>query len=114
MAEAANRIRSDGDESDLFMVDVIQDCIDESLRDLKDDSDKMREFESLLENFDVDSFMEKFEPSTSEVEYTKPELENDSRLATSPTINTRDDFLFLKGSLKLFIKLASVYGWRSC
>ena len=54
MAEAANRIRTDGDESNLFMVDVIQDCIEESLGYLLDDSDEMREVGSLLDNFDVD------------------------------------------------------------
>ena len=37
------------------------------------DNDEMREFESLLENFDVDSFIEKCEPSTSLVEDIRPE-----------------------------------------
>ena len=57
----------------MFMVDVIQDCIKDSLGDLLLDSDEMREFEHLLENFDVESFMEKFEPSTSKVEDVRPE-----------------------------------------
>ena len=38
-----------------------------------DDSDEMREFEHLLENFDIESFMEKFEPSMYKVEDVRPE-----------------------------------------
>ena len=73
VAEAANRIRTDGDESNCFMVDIIQDYVEDNLEDLMDDSDEIREFEHLLENFDVESFIEKFEPSTSEVEDVRPE-----------------------------------------